>query len=97
MPERIRHAALDKETIKQVHTEIHLIKDECKGCGYCIEYCPRKVLEESDEINARGVHPPKVVEESKCINCGFCTAVCPDFAIFVVEKPNEKDMKHAKS
>ena len=97
MPERIRHAALDKETMKQVKTEIHLIKDECKGCGYCIEYCPRKVLEESDEINARGVHPPRVVDESKCMNCGFCTAVCPDFAIFVVEKPNEKDVKHAES
>jgi 2-oxoglutarate ferredoxin oxidoreductase subunit delta len=96
MPERIRHAALDKEEIRQVEAEIHLIKDECKGCGYCIEYCPRKVLEESDEINARGVHPPRVVDESKCVNCGFCTAVCPDFAIFVVEKPDEKDVRHAK-
>jgi 2-oxoglutarate ferredoxin oxidoreductase subunit delta len=95
MPERIRHAALDKEKIKQVKIEIHLIKDECKGCGYCIEYCPRKVLEESDEINAKGVHPPRIVDESKCMNCGFCTAVCPDFAIFVVEKPSEKDVKHA--
>jgi NAD-dependent dihydropyrimidine dehydrogenase PreA subunit len=46
-----------------------------------------KVLEESEEINARGVHPPKIVDEDKCIICGFCTAVCPDFAIFVVEKP----------
>jgi 2-oxoglutarate ferredoxin oxidoreductase subunit delta len=90
MPEKIRHAPLDKEKAKQSEGEIHLLKDECKGCGYCIEFCPRKVLEESAEINARGVHPPKVVDENKCIVCGFCTAVCPDFAIFVVEKPCKK-------
>jgi 2-oxoglutarate ferredoxin oxidoreductase subunit delta len=87
MPERIRHAALDKEKVKQPKAEIHLLTDECKGCGYCIEFCPKKVLEESEEINARGVHPPKIVDEDKCAVCGFCTAVCPDFAIFVVEKP----------
>jgi 2-oxoglutarate ferredoxin oxidoreductase subunit delta len=90
MPERIRHPPLDREKLARVKTEIHLLKDQCKGCGYCIEYCPRKVLEESDEINARGVHPPRIVDESKCINCGFCTAVCPDFAIFVEEKKNQK-------
>jgi 2-oxoglutarate ferredoxin oxidoreductase subunit delta len=90
MPERIRHAALDLEKVKPIKAEIHLITDECKGCGYCIEFCPKKVLEESDEINARGVHPPKIVDESKCIICSFCSAVCPDFAIFVVEKENKE-------
>lgn len=92
MPERIKHAPLDSKDLKHPKAEIHLIKDQCKGCGYCIEFCPRKVLEESNEINARGVHPPKVVDEDKCILCNFCTVVCPDFAIFVVEKKNkEKD------
>ena len=90
MPERIRHAPLDLEQIKPAKAEIHLIKDECKGCGYCIEFCPKKVLEESDEINARGVHPPRIVDESKCIICSFCSAVCPDFAIFVVDKENKE-------
>jgi len=86
MPERIKHAPLDKDTVKASRGEIHLIKDQCKGCGYCIEYCPKKVLEESDEINARGVRPARVAHEEDCIMCDFCTAVCPDFAIFVVEK-----------
>jgi 2-oxoglutarate ferredoxin oxidoreductase subunit delta len=90
MPERIRHAPLDLEKVKPAKAEIHLIKDECKGCGYCIEFCPKKVLEESDEINARGVHPPRIVDESKCIICSFCSAVCPDFAIFVVDKENKE-------
>ncbi len=89
MPERIRHAALDKKDAKQPKAEIHLIKDQCKGCGYCIEFCPRKVLEESEEINARGVRPPRILDEGQCILCCFCTAVCPDFAIYVVEKQCE--------
>jgi 2-oxoglutarate ferredoxin oxidoreductase subunit delta len=89
LPEKIKHASLDSKDIKHPAAEIHLIKDQCKGCGYCIEFCPKKVFEESNEINARGVYPPRIVDESKCILCGFCTAVCPDFAIYVVEKqPN---------
>jgi len=87
MPERIRHPPLDIKKVKQPKAEIHLIKDQCKGCGFCIEFCPKKVIEESDEINARGVHPPKIVDESECKICSFCTIVCPDFAIFVTEKP----------
>lgn len=95
MPERIRHAPLDKEKVKLAKAEIHLLKDQCKGCGYCIEFCPKKVLEESDEINARGVRPPRILDESKCVLCGFCDAVCPDFAIFVVEKPCKEGCKNA--
>jgi 2-oxoglutarate ferredoxin oxidoreductase subunit delta len=87
MPERIRHPPLDSKAVKKPKGEVHLIKDQCKGCGYCIEFCPKKVLEESEEINARGVHPPKVADESKCIVCNFCVVICPDFAIYVTEKP----------
>jgi len=81
---------LDAEKIKLPEAEIHIIKDRCKGCGYCIQFCPKEVLAESEEINARGVHPPKVKDANKCAACGFCTAVCPDFAIFVVDKSSEK-------
>jgi len=90
LPVRIKHEPLDKEKVKPLKAEIHIIKDQCKGCGYCIEFCPKKVLEESREINARGVHPPKIVDEEKCVICSFCTAVCPDFAIFVTEKQCEE-------
>jgi 2-oxoglutarate ferredoxin oxidoreductase subunit delta len=90
MPERIRHPPLDGKNVKLPKAEVHLIKDQCRGCNYCIQFCPGKVLEESQEINARGVHPPQIVDESKCFVCNFCTAVCPDFAIFITEKTSEK-------
>jgi 2-oxoglutarate ferredoxin oxidoreductase subunit delta len=95
MPERIKHKPLDSDEIQHPKAEIHLIKNQCKGCGYCISFCPKKVLEESDEINARGVHPPRVVDESQCILCSFCSVVCPDFAIFVLERKNNgESVKH---
>jgi 2-oxoglutarate ferredoxin oxidoreductase subunit delta len=87
MPARLWRTPLDTEKVKLPKAEIHILKDQCKGCGFCIRFCPKKVLEESEEINARGVHPPKIVDGDKCIICSFCTSVCPDFAIFVVEKP----------
>jgi 2-oxoglutarate ferredoxin oxidoreductase subunit delta len=93
MPERLWRKPLDAEKVIRPKAEIHILKDQCKECGYCISFCPMKVLEESNEINARGVHPPKVVDESKCIICDFCTSVCPDFAIFVVEKNSKEEAK----
>lgn len=77
---------LDIEKVSRPKAEISILRDQCKGCGFCIQYCPKKVLEESNEINAIGVHPPRVVDEKSCILCGFCMVVCPDFAIFVREK-----------
>lgn len=90
MPVRIWRKPLDIEKAKLPEVEVHILKNLCKGCGFCIAFCPKKVLEESEELNERGFHPPKVVDESKCVLCSFCTAVCPDFAIFVVEKENKE-------
>lgn len=86
VPVKTWRKPLDADKVVPPKGEVHLIKDRCKGCGFCIEFCPKDVLEESTEINARGVHPPRVVDESKCALCGFCSAVCPDFAIFTKEK-----------
>jgi len=82
-----------KEELKIPHGKVYIIKDRCKGCKFCIEFCPQEVLEESDEFNAKGYHPPKLVEnEKKCIGCGFCSLVCPEFAIYV-EREDENANK----
>jgi len=90
VPVRTWRRPLDADKVKPPQAEIHIIRDRCKGCGFCIEFCPKDVLEESNEINERGVRPPKVVDESRCALCGFCSAVCPDFAIFTKEKNAKK-------
>ncbi len=48
----------------------------CKGCGLCVEYCNRGVLE------MKGVLP-EVIQAERCTRCLQCEAICPDFAITI--------------
>ena len=59
--------------------------DQCKGCGFCVEFCPKEALENSEKFNRKGYHPPRVVHPDQCNTCGTCEMICPDFAIFTVK------------
>lgn len=62
----------------------------CKGCGLCVETCPKSVLELSKtEVNKKGYSPARVREIAGCIACGMCAVICPDSAI-TVEKEEAK-------
>ena len=63
---------------------VHIHKERCKGCGLCIEFCPRTVLAEAEEYNAKGYHPPYVIQEGQCVNCQVCILICPEFSIYSV-------------
>jgi 2-oxoglutarate ferredoxin oxidoreductase subunit delta len=77
---------LDAKEQEVIVGKVNILDYRCKGCKYCIEFCPKDVLEESKEFNEKGYYPPVVKEEGKCINCNFCETVCPEFAIFVTEQ-----------
>ena len=54
----------------------HIINREwCIGCGICVHFCPKKVLEMDEDDKALWAHP------KNCINCGLCELRCPDIAI----------------
>ncbi len=85
---RMWRRPLDSDGIRVPGGRIFVIKNRCKGCGFCIEFCPRGVLEFSDEFNVKGYHPPEVAHPERCVNCGLCTLLCPEFAIF--SEPDEE-------
>jgi 2-oxoglutarate ferredoxin oxidoreductase subunit delta len=68
---------------------VNIISERCKGCGFCIEFCPIKILKFSEVFNSKGYHPPFVVEPQKCTGCKLCEMLCPDFSIFVVPVKQE--------
>ena len=83
---------LDAAKFKRPHGTVNIIKERCKGCEFCTEFCPRNILELSDDFNAKGYHPPRVVEKDGCIACRLCELICPEFAIFITEDESQKQM-----
>ena len=86
MPLRIWREPLDVDKTNIPRAEIRIIKERCRGCRFCIDFCPKDVLEVSDELNEKGVYPPRVVDETRCALCNFCQTICPDAAIFTIKK-----------
>jgi len=56
--------------------------DACKGCGLCVNVCPKNIIEISNEkLNAKGYHPAVINDIEKCTACAACAKMCPDTVI----------------
>ncbi len=56
--------------------ELPVFSEEwCKGCGICVEFCPKEALALNEMGKARLVHP------EKCNSCAMCELRCPDLAV----------------
>lgn len=58
--------------------KVYINPARCKGCGYCINACPKDAITKSAHVNAKGNNTIEIDEE-KCIACGMCYRVCPDY------------------
>ena len=76
--------------LKKATGRVTINQNWCKGCGYCVNFCPTKVLEMSRGYNAKGYHPPQVKSAEDCRDCKYCEIICPEFAIFVTTEKNEE-------
>jgi 2-oxoglutarate ferredoxin oxidoreductase subunit alpha len=72
-----------------VRTEI------CKGCSFCIDFCPTDCLSFSKEFNPKGYHFPILSAPDACTGCDLCGLYCPDFAIYG-ERWKDIDERKAK-
>lgn len=63
--------------------EVRINESLCKGCGYCIDACPKKILEEASYYNPQGFHPVRITKIEECIGCASCYQICPEIAIEV--------------
>ncbi|MFH1278064.1 MAG: 4Fe-4S binding protein [Candidatus Eisenbacteria bacterium] len=61
---------------KKTPASITIREDWCKGCEFCVSFCPKDVLQ------MQGVYPVAVRPE-ECTKCQLCVWVCPDFAMKV--------------
>ena len=88
---------LDFDQVTVPRGAVAIIADRCKGCAFCVEYCPKDVLVMTEEFNVKGYHPPEVVIEGECVNCNLCEMICPDFAIFCVPEGDTEAVDAVRS
>lgn len=80
--------------IEILEGKLAIVKDLCKGCAFCIEFCPKHVLAVASDFNKKGYHPPAVKDALACSDCKLCEYYCPEFAIYT---PAGSEKKKAKA
>ncbi len=75
--------------VKKVLGTVYVDRERCKGCAFCIEFCPTHALELDKGFNAKGYHPPVLARPDDCNGCDLCGLYCPDFSIFGVMIKNK--------
>ena len=62
--------------------------DRCKGCGLCVDICPKHVLAlDPVVVNPLGYHPVRLTDVAGCTSCALCARICPDTIFEVYARP----------
>jgi 2-oxoglutarate ferredoxin oxidoreductase subunit delta len=63
---------------KTTEVELNINTEWCKGCGICVAFCPKQVLELNRQDKS------EVTKLDDCTACKMCELRCPDLAIEVI-------------
>ncbi|MBN2591326.1 MAG: 4Fe-4S binding protein [Sedimentisphaerales bacterium] len=63
--------------------------ERCKGCGLCVNVCPKGNIVISKESNKAGFFPAQAAN-TDCTGCCICALVCPDAVIEVLRDKSVK-------
>jgi 2-oxoglutarate ferredoxin oxidoreductase subunit delta len=90
-----RQAMIGKSSSSSCY-RVCVIAERCKECGFCIAFCPQRILYRSAETNGKGYHIACIDDSDNCPGCNVsgcspyctgcdtCSMICPEFAISVV-------------
>jgi len=85
----IKPAATENQVLEPFEP-VEIAQDRCKGCGLCIDACPKHVLELNGAIvNELGYHPVRLTDAAACTSCALCARVCPDAVFAVYARPRK--------
>jgi 2-oxoglutarate ferredoxin oxidoreductase subunit delta len=73
---------VDNNGKKPLKGTVIITEDRCKGCSYCVAFCPTNALAMSKKLNHKGYYLPELKNPEKCTGCDMCGLYCPDFAIY---------------
>lgn len=62
---------------------VQVLEHFCKGCGICVDVCPKDALSLSDTLNANGYFVAELTQPEACTSCRICARMCPDVALRV--------------
>ncbi|HEB74784.1 MAG TPA: ferredoxin family protein [Nitrospirae bacterium] len=62
---------------------VEIDRELCKGCGYCVIACPKRIIGTDSEFNKAGYYPVRLTRPEACTGCMLCAEVCPEVAIMV--------------
>jgi 2-oxoglutarate ferredoxin oxidoreductase subunit delta len=67
---------------------LEIAADRCKGCGLCVDICPKHVLAlDAVVVNPLGYHPVRLTDAAACTSCALCARICPDVIFEVYARP----------
>ena len=70
--------------------------EKCKGCRFCIDVCPQKIIQLSHSTNLKSYQYAVILDMEKCTGCKFCLIICPEIAIEIdLPKKNRSKKSNA--
>lgn len=82
----------DSETTSpKIRSTITVDENLCKGCGYCVNECPKQILALLPAQSRIGFNTVHIVDPEKCIRCRKCEFICPEMAIFLSSQEESSD------
>lgn len=88
---------MDGEGTRKGKGTVFVKEAVCKGCSFCVDFCPTHALEFAKEFNPKGYHYPWLARPEDCTGCDLCGLYCPDFAIHGVRFKDVTIAKEAQA